>query len=261
MISFLKKSIVATTVLVSAPLASATVYAADEDSSHRGTMGAGYENYLKEHPTATQNNSVTREAGGAKSDNRVLDISEWQGELTANQVKALKANYDFIIIRAQYGSETKDAALEHNSALLDKYNLDFGVYSYSMYENPDDARYEARTLHNRAPKAEFYVNDLEENSVTSGGVEQSTKAWYDEMKSLAGNHKVLFYSYENFINKNVPQAPNNYDGVWLANYNEQQPSTNHALWQYTDEHYSEELDQKVDANYISSGVSSEWFTS
>ena len=64
MISFLKKSIVATTVLASAPLASATVYAADEDSSHRGTMGAGYENYLKEHPTATQNNSVTRERLG-----------------------------------------------------------------------------------------------------------------------------------------------------------------------------------------------------
>ena len=261
MMSFFKKSIVATIVLASTPLACTTVLATDEGTTHRGTMGAGYENYLKEHPKASQDNSVTREAGGAKGGNRVLDISEWQGDLTANEVKALKENYDFIIIRAQYGSETEDAALEHNSALLDKYNLDFGVYSYSMYENPDDARYEAQTLYHRAPKAEFYVNDLEENSVTSGSVEQSTKAWYDEMKSLAGNHKVLFYSYENFINDNVPQAPSNYDGVWLANYNEQQPTTNHTLWQYTDEHYSAELDQKVDANYIFSGVSSDWFTS
>ena len=30
--------------------------------------------------------------------------------------------------------------------------MKFGVYSYSMYENAADARYEARTLHNRAQK-------------------------------------------------------------------------------------------------------------
>ena len=28
---------------------------------------------------------------------------------------------------------------------LDKYNMKFGVYSYSMYENADDARYEAHS--------------------------------------------------------------------------------------------------------------------
>ena len=30
--------------------------------------------------------------------------------------------------------------------------MKFGVYSYGMYENADDARYEARTLYNRAQK-------------------------------------------------------------------------------------------------------------
>ena len=75
--------------------------------------------------------------------------------LTDAQVKALKKNYDFIIIRGQYGSEYVDKCLANNSALLDKYNMKFGVYSYSMYENADDARYEARTLHQRAPKADF----------------------------------------------------------------------------------------------------------
>lgn len=60
------------------------------------------------------------ESGTTQSGERVLDISEWQGELTTQEVKDLKENYDFIIIRAQYGSEKVDAALEHNSALLDK---------------------------------------------------------------------------------------------------------------------------------------------
>lgn len=89
-----------------------------------------------------------------------------------------------------------------------------------MYENPDDARYEAQTLYNRAPKAKFYINDFEQNSVTSGTTDQSTNAWYDEMKGLAGNKKVLFYSYENFMKQHATQSANNYDGVWIANYNE-----------------------------------------
>src|SRR5699024_12173373 len=104
-------------------------------------------------------------ASTTASGERVLDISEWQGKLSAQQVKDLKANYDFIIIRAQYGSEKVDATLEHNSNLLDKYNLDFGVYFYSMYENSDDVRYEAQTLYNTAHKSSIYINEFEENTV------------------------------------------------------------------------------------------------
>lgn len=33
--------------------------------------------------------------------------------------------------------------------------MKYGVYSYSMYESPKDARYEAKTLSQRAPKAAF----------------------------------------------------------------------------------------------------------
>ena len=43
---------------------------------------------------------------------RVLDISEWQGLLTNEQIKQLKKNYDFIILRAQYGSEYVDKTFE-----------------------------------------------------------------------------------------------------------------------------------------------------
>ena len=46
--------------------------------------------------------------------------------------------------------------------------MKFGVYSYSLYENADDARNEAQTLYSRASKASFYVNDFEQNSITSG---------------------------------------------------------------------------------------------
>ena len=61
--------------------------------------------------------------------------------------------------------------------------MKFGVYSYSMYENADDARYEARMLYNRAPKAEFYINDYEQQTVTSGDANTATVAWADQMKN------------------------------------------------------------------------------
>ncbi|MCD8826318.1 GH25 family lysozyme [Staphylococcus gallinarum] len=263
MVSTIKKGLITTTVILASTLTIHSTNAAEANTSEQGTMGYGYQKYVSKHPDAQSKEQQTKQVQpeAATNGERVLDISEWQGDLTEQQVKSLKENYDFIIIRAQYGSEKIDASLSHNSAILDKYNMDFGVYSYSMYENPDDARYEAQTLYNRAPKAKFYINDFEQNSVTSGTTDQSTNAWYDEMKGLAGNKKVLFYSYENFMKQHATQSANNYDGVWIANYNEAQPTSPHVLWQYTDGYNSQELNQKVDANYLGPNVSSNWFTS
>lgn len=105
----------------------------------------------KNHPNEQSNATSNRSTFSTKSKaittqngDRVLDISEWQGNLTDAQVKQLKRDYDFIIIRGQYGSEYVDQCLENNSALLDKNNMKFGVYSYSLYENADDARNELK---------------------------------------------------------------------------------------------------------------------
>ena len=140
MTSVIKKGLLSMSVLFATTITFNTVHAAENTANQKGTMGYGYQKYIEKHPeeknNETQESSFRSNASTTASGERVLDISEWQGKLSAQQVKDLKANYDFIIIRAQYGSEKVDAALEHNSNLLDKYNLDFGVYSYSMYENP-----------------------------------------------------------------------------------------------------------------------------
>ena len=262
MVSTFKKSLVSMSVLFISSLTIHNANAAEESTSEKGTMGYGYQQYVKKHPEAkTKSPQLKSEAGTTANGDRVLDISEWQGQLTAQQVKELKENYDFIIIRAQYGSAKVDAALAHNSALLDQYGMKFGVYSYSMYTNPQDARNEARILYNRAPKASLYVNDFEQNNVTSGGVNESTSAWYDEMKGLAGDKKVLLYSYENFMRQNLTQTVSDYDGFWLANYNPDRPTREHVLWQYTSKYHSPELNQDVDANYTGPNVNTDWFTS
>mgnify|MGYP001763486024 FL=1 len=139
--------------------------------------------------------------------------------------------------------------------------MKYGVYSYSMYESPKDARYEAKTLSQRAPKAAFYINDYEEQTVKSGDDETATQAWANEMRKLAGNKKILFYSYENFMLNHASNAVSSYDGYWLAAYQAEEPNREKVLWQYTDSYYSPELNQNVDANYIDENVNSSWFTS
>ncbi|SLE05933.1 Lyzozyme M1 (1,4-beta-N-acetylmuramidase) [Mycobacteroides abscessus subsp. massiliense] len=231
-------------------------------------MGYGYQQYLKDHPKKQPHKTQNRSTFSAESNitetnngERVLDISEWQGLLTNEQIKQLKKNYDFIILRAQYGSEYVDKTFEKNAALLEQNKMKYGVYSYSMYESPKDARYEANTLSQRAPKAAFYINDYEEQTVTSGDDETATQAWANEMRKLAGNKKILFYSYENFMLNHASNAVSSYDGYWLAAYQAKEPNREKVLWQYTDSYYSPELNQNVDANYIDENVNSSWFTS
>lgn len=242
--------------------------ASSSSISEKGTMGYGYQQYLKDHPKKqphkTQNRSTfSAESNMTETNNgeRVLDISEWQGLLTNEQIKQLKKNYDFIILRAQYGSEYVDKTFEKNAALLEQNKMKYGVYSYSMYESPKDARYEANTLSQRAPKAAFYINDYEEQTVKSGDDETATQAWANEMRKLAGNKKILFYSYENFMLNHASNAVSSYDGYWLAAYQAKEPNREKVLWQYTDSYYSPELNQNVDANYIDENVNSSWFTS
>ncbi|MEB6201170.1 lysozyme [Mammaliicoccus fleurettii] len=233
-----------------------------EASKEAGTMGNGYKKYIEnKQDTQHRKSQETKEAAVVPKEDSILDLSEWQGKLTSAQVKKLKANYDFIILRAQYGSDYKDATFATNSKLLEANNMKYGVYSYSMYENASDARTEAKSLYNRAPNASFYINDYEEETVTSGTSDESTQAWLEEMRKYSGDKKVLLYSYEDFMLNNTATAVQSYDGYWLAAYQETQPEREHVLWQYTDSYYSEELDQNVDANVLSPNVQSSWFVS
>lgn len=235
-----------------------------EASEQVGTMGQGYKKYIAQEDkqeNKASNQETMEEAAVRARDHSVLDLSEWQGTLTSAQVQKLKSNYDFIILRVQYGSDYKDKTFATNAQLLEANNMKYGVYSYSMYEDPSDARVEARALYNRAPNARFYINDYEEDTVTSGDANDSTLAWLDEMRKYSGSKKVLLYSYEDFMEKNIAESVSSYDGFWLAAYQDTEPEREHILWQYTDSYYSEALDQNVDANVLGPNVETSWLLS
>ncbi|KAL3946296.1 GH25 family lysozyme [Lentilactobacillus hilgardii] len=178
----------------------------------------------------------------------IPDLSEWQGSLSATEVKKLKETEPFIILRAQYGSGYADKDFVHNAALCKEYGLKYGAYSYSLYTSAADAEVEAKDLYDRAPNASFYVNDYEQQTVTSGSTNTATTDWYQELHKLAPHKRVLFYSYDSFAQKYAANAMKSYDGYWLASYTSSEPTVSHDLWQYTDNWYTSSLGQYVDAS-------------
>ena len=99
--------------------------------------------------------------------------------------------------------------------------MKYGVYSYSMYESPKDARYEAKTLSQRAPKAAFTLMIMKNKPLNPEMMKQH-KAWANEMKAC-WKQEDPFYSYENFMLNHASNAVSSYDGYWLATYQAEEP--------------------------------------
>ncbi|QBP17732.1 GH25 family lysozyme [Acetilactobacillus jinshanensis] len=178
------------------------------------------------------------------------DISQYQGRINDRQAQGLKNEVKFVILRAQAGSSYQDAQFQHSMNEMNKNNVPYGVYSYSLYHNNQQARNEASTLYNRAPQANFYINDIEQNNAGSRIV-SATNAWADQMKRLT-TKPVVLYSGASFINQYLRPALKHYDAVWVAQYYYKKPIIGHKydLWQYSSTHYSKALGQKLDASKL-----------
>ncbi|WP_208909528.1 GH25 family lysozyme [Levilactobacillus yiduensis] len=192
----------------------------------------------------------------AKADSRkVIDISQWQGRVTATQAKRLKSEVQGVILRVQYGSSFADPYFPANAKTLNKAGVPIGVYSYSMYTSSADAKSEARVLYARAKtyKPSFYVNDAEQLTTTSGSYKAAVKAWGTEMQSLTSKPVVL-YSGSSFYRSYIGSLAK-YDKFWEANYSSSRWYSS-DLWQYTDHYYSSSLGKGVDGNRVMKGT---WF--
>lgn len=183
----------------------------------------------------------------------IYDMSEWQGNITATQAKKLKTEVGGVILRTGYGSAKKDNVIDHNIAMVEKYNIPYGVYQFGQYTSTSDARSEAKSTYNRAKRALFYVNDAEMHTTSSFST--ATQAWGKTMQSLTSK-SVYLYSYRSFYNSYIG-TKKNYDGFWLAAYTSVTPTPkDYQLWQYSSTHYSSALAKSLDA---SKQISGNWF--
>ncbi|VDG23646.1 GH25 family lysozyme [Lactiplantibacillus mudanjiangensis] len=179
----------------------------------------------------------------------VPDISEFQNTLTKPTAKLLKGEAGGVILRTGYGENRKDNHIDANIRAATAAGLKYGVYQYGQFINAADAKSEAKATYNRAPHAQFYVNDAEEYTTTSGKYATAVKEWATQMKKLT-NKPVILYSYRSFYNSYI-KSSSGYDAKWIAAYQSGQPTPqDYALWQYTDSHYFTSIKQSADASRI-----------
>ncbi|QBP18425.1 GH25 family lysozyme [Acetilactobacillus jinshanensis] len=182
------------------------------------------------------------------------DISGWQGYINNQQAGQLKHEVNFMILKAEQGGLVTDNQFNHNAYEMQKNNIPYGAYDYSVYANPAQASAEAKALYQRAPQANFYVNDSEEN-LAGSQYNASTQAWANEIHQITTKPAIL-YSGSYFMNTHTtPQTRNAYDGLWVAQYGPEPNLPYHYdLWQYTDSHYSPALRERVDASVFPDGA-------
>lgn len=186
----------------------------------------------------------------------IPDVSEWQGKLTASQVRRMKNQVSFVINRRQYGSNYVDKYAANNTALYVKYGVKFGEYDYSTFSSVAGAKREAKLFYQRSnKKALFYVLDYEENDSGSSSSSYTNKlvnAWYTQMRKLT-KKKLIFYSYSSFATTYANTARKKFNAQWIASYGSK-PTISYALWQYTDSYYLSSLGLSLDNSKVNSSV-------
>lgn len=199
---------------------------------------------------ATLGRQITVQAQG----HAVVDISEWQGQLSPSQVQAMKSQVLFVINRRQYGLNYVDRDAANNTALYVRYGIPFGEYDFSQFTDAASARREAQAFYARSNKAaRFYALDFEVNTVRSGSTNAAVAAWYREMRALT-NKKLIFYSYASFALTYANQARQRFDAQWIGALTPNPPIISAALWQYTNRYHLAGLAAPVDNSRVITSV-------
>lgn len=166
-----------------------------------------------------------------------IDVSQWQGNIDFNKVKA--NGIDFVIIRAGYGREIsqKDPYFEQNYARAKAAGLNVGAYWYSYAISAADAKKEAQTCIQAIKGKQFEYPiyfDLEESSQLSKGMafcSSLVTAFCSELES--NGYFAGLYCSTGYLNACINENVRNKYAIWVAQWN----STctykgTYGIWQY-----------------------------
>lgn len=187
-----------------------------------------------------------------------IDISEFNGDIHFEAVKA--AGIEFAIIRAGYGSKTRDSRAAEYFEGAAAVGLDTGAYWFSYALSEQDARNEAKLL--LQVTADYDTSyplcwDFEQDSVRYAGQngvtvtkQLATKmaaAFCDEIRA-AGKIPAV-YSNQSFLSQYFDrEALKDYD-LWYAYYHDTLDRKDVGLWQYSDKGTVSGIVGNVDVDY------------
>lgn len=191
---------------------------------------------------------------GTGTSKKIIDVSEFQGDINWNTVKN-SGEIDGVIVRLGYGSDTgqHDKKAARNISELNRLGIPYGVYLYSYASNYAEGVAEANyfinlmNMYGANPTYPIYY-DLENWSYTSGGMTysapKSTNAYIDIVNGFMTTmnnkgYSANVYSYRSYL-QGVLNTPSILKYVsWIAAYTPTLGYVNNYYegslqgWQYT----------------------------
>lgn len=169
-----------------------------------------------------------------------IDVSEWQGEIDWEVVKAL-GKVDFAILRAGYGRFVTqiDKQFERNYAECKRFGIPCGAYWYSYAMSEDEARREAavccEVLNGKQFEYPIYV-DVEDKEVFSLGRDKVSAIINAFLTALekAGYFAGLYMSADPLTNCTTDYIRKRF-AIWVAHHGVVKPSYGgyYGIWQKT----------------------------
>lgn len=183
-----------------------------------------------------------------------IDVSQYQGDINFNKVKA--AGKKFVLIRAGYGKylKQKDPYFEQNYARAKAAGLDVGVYWYSYAHTIAEAKQEAEICMQviKGKQFEYPIYfDFEENSQFALGktaCSEIVKAFCNALE--AGGYWAGLYIYRAALQNYITTEVANRYAIAVSEYNTKCNYTGpYGVWQYSGSGYCDGISGQVDLDY------------
>ena len=190
---------------------------------------------------------------------RGIDVSNCQGKIDWNQVKA--AGIDFAILKVGPVYGKPDDSFERNAAECERLGIPYGVYYYSYARSVKDANKEAdRTLawlggHHPSLPVYYDLEDsyiLQDPNFSKDKLAQIAQAFCNRMEAVG--FKSGIYANLNWLN-NYLDSPSlsGYDH-WVAQYNWRcDYAGSYSFWQYSNSGNVPGVNGRCDMNYCFNG--------
>lgn len=171
-----------------------------------------------------------------------LDVSEFQGVIDWDQVKA--AGYQFAMLRAGYGYGTEDSQFRRNASECTRTGIPFGVYWFCYAVSPEAAAQEAAGCLNTISgyRLEYPVcYDIEQASaaymagegvtLTASLARQIVSSFCNKIESAG--YFAMFYTNQSFLNTYLGSSLAQRYAFWYARYTDAFDGTDCGIWQYS----------------------------
>lgn len=188
-----------------------------------------------------------------------IDVSEWQGEITWENVRS--SGIRIAYIRASEGNNYIDPDAIRNYNGAKENGIKVGFYHYLTARNQEEA----------IEQAEFFVSvvkglnidcrlamDFESfEGLTIDEINLISKTFLEKVERLSGKEVIIYSDAYNAAYTFSQELASKYP-IWVADYGVQEPGNgNWKVWdgfQYTDEGKIAGIEDYVDRDYFTSGV-------